>query len=343
MGYIKVSVEAVKLRRYSLRGQGSLVRYAWMCVSQPGQLGRKERQHSVFSSGREQARVLMSKKPNLDLGSMLSARKHRGVAHTGAAVDSSLPAYARIEERLARLITSGELKPGDRLPPERALAAQIGVSRMTLRQALGRLEDSGLLLRRHGRGHGTFVAEPKIHYSLSHFDSLYAQLTGQEKTPTSRVVRKERIKADRPIASALGIKVGRNVYRVVRLRQAAGVPLVLATSMFPAYAVPDLLNQDLEHSSIYAYMEEQGVRPIRSVSSLEAVAARAYEARLLGIRAGSPVVLLEETVWSSDGRIVEFAREIYRGDRSRFVAEVDSRRGRGDGGTTLNQTARWLA
>ena len=87
---------------------------------------------------------------------------------------SDAPAHASIADGLAEAIGSGELAPGERLPPERELAARLGVSRMTLRQALGSLERRGLMARRVGRLGGTFVAEPKIERDLT----ALAGLTG---------------------------------------------------------------------------------------------------------------------------------------------------------------------
>src|SRR5258706_8106316 len=72
------------------------------------------------------------------------------------------PAHAQIEAALEHAIERGQLTPGDRLPAERVLAQRFGVSRMTLRQALGELERHGLLKRSKGRYGGTFIAEPKL-------------------------------------------------------------------------------------------------------------------------------------------------------------------------------------
>src|SRR5256886_5492407 len=72
------------------------------------------------------------------------------------------PAHTQIELALETAIERGRLSPGDRLPAERELAERYGVSRMTLRQALGSLELRGRLVRSKGRYGGTFVAEPKL-------------------------------------------------------------------------------------------------------------------------------------------------------------------------------------
>src|SRR5919199_1478972 len=86
------------------------------------------------------------------------------------------PAHAQIEEWLAGAIAPGRPPVGGRLPPERELAGRLGVSRMTLRQALAALEARGLLVRSVGRNGGTFVAEPKLERDLSGFAGLSDQL-----------------------------------------------------------------------------------------------------------------------------------------------------------------------
>lgn len=229
-------------------------------------------------------------------------------------------AYVQIEEELAEQIRTGHLKPGDRLPPERELAEQMGVSRMTVRQALGRLADRGLLSREQGRG--TFVSQPKLTQSLSRLAGFYDQMLSQGILPTSRLLSSEAIVASAAVAQVLGLRIGEPLYKVVRLRLGGGVPLALETSFFPAKFVPGLLDQDLEHSSIYRLMERYQARPVRAVQSLEPVPARDWEAELLEVPRGSPVMLVERTAWDAQGRAVEYAKDIYRGDRCRFVAEL---------------------
>src|SRR5215207_6218112 len=193
-------------------------------------------------------------------------------------------AYVQIEEELAERIRAGILRPGDRIPPERALADQMQVSRMTVRQALGRLADRGLLVREQGRG--TFVSEPKLTQSLSHLSGFYDQMISQGIVPTSRLLSGEQILASTALAQVLDLRIGEPLYKVVRLRLGGGVPLALETSFFPARLVPGLLEQDLERNSIYRLMERYDARPVRAVQSLEPVPARDQDAELLEIPAG---------------------------------------------------------
>jgi GntR family transcriptional regulator len=229
-------------------------------------------------------------------------------------------AYVQIEEELAERIRTGMLRPGDRIPPERELAEQMQVSRMTVRQALGRLADRGLLVRERGRG--TFVSEPKLIQSLSRLNGFYDQMISQGILPSSRLLSGQEVLASAAVAQVLDLRIGEPLYKVVRLRLGGGVPLALETSFFPARLVPGLLDYDLERHSIYRLMERYDARPVRATQSLEPVPARDQEADALEVLAGSPLMLVERIAWDTQDRPVEYAKDIYRGDRSRFVAEL---------------------
>ena len=229
-------------------------------------------------------------------------------------------AYVQIEEELAERIRTGMLRPGDRIPPERELAEQMEVSRMTVRQALGRLADRGLLVRERGRG--TFVSEPKLIQSLSRLNGFYDQMVSQGILPSSRLLSGEQVLASAAVAQLLDLRIAEPLYKVVRLRLGGGVPLALETSFFPARHVPGLLDYDLERHSIYRLMERYDARPVRATQSLEPVPARDQEAEALEVPVGSPLMLVERIAWDALDRPVEYAKDIYRGDRSRFVAEL---------------------
>ena len=229
-------------------------------------------------------------------------------------------AYVQIEEELAERIRTGMLRPGDRIPPERELAEQMQVSRMTVRQALGRLADRGLLVRERGRG--TFVSEPKLIQSLSRLNGFYDQMISQGILPSSRLLSGQEVLASAAVAQVLDLRIGEPLYKVVRLRLGGGVPLALETSFFPARLVPGLLDYDLERHSIYRLMEHYDARPVRATQSLEPVPARDQEAEALEVLPGSPLMLVERIAWDTQDRPVEYAKDIYRGDRSRFVAEL---------------------
>jgi GntR family transcriptional regulator len=142
---------------------------------------------------------------------------------------------------LAEQIGSGRLRPGQRLGAERALAAELGVSQATLRQALAVLADGGVVRRVPGRGGGTFVAKGKIERDLSRIVGVPALLRSQGVVAGSRVLSARLAEADDVTAQALRARPGELVIDLVRIRLADGSPFSLEHARFPARRFPGLL------------------------------------------------------------------------------------------------------
>jgi GntR family transcriptional regulator len=213
--------------------------------------------------------------------------------------------YAQIVAQIERAIAGGTLAPGDRLPPERELAAAHGVSRMTVRQALQTLESRGLLRRSIGRSGGSFVAQPKLERDLGTFSGLSEQLRRQGVAAGARVV------AAREADGAV---------EIVRVRLADGEPFALERSRFPADRFRGLLGLDLT-GSLYDLLEEHfDAAPVRAVERIEPVLADADEADALALPVGAPLMLVDRTAYDDGGLVVETARDVFRGDRTRIVA-----------------------
>ena len=241
---------------------------------------------------------------------------------------SRTPVWAQIEERLAARIESGDLAVGERLPPERELAEWLGVSRMTVRQALAALAAQGLLER--GVGRGTFVRAPgKVVHDLSGAIGFTEQLGRQGLAAEATVEAAGEHEAPDDVAVALELEPGAPVLRVQRVRSADGRPLALEDSWLPAARFPGFLERDLG-GSLYALMgEAYRLEPVEAEERLEPAVARAHEARLLGVPEGAPLMLVERLARAADRTAVEFARDRHRGDRSRFVVHTVTRRAAG--------------
>jgi GntR family transcriptional regulator len=234
--------------------------------------------------------------------------------------DSPVPVWAQIEEALAARIGGGELKVGDRLPAERELADELHVSRGTIRQALDALAARGLVER--GVGRGTFVAAGKVEVRLHDVAGFTEQMARAGLQARARVLNAGTKAAPEPVAAALGLEAGAPVVRIERLRLAGRLPLTLEDSWIPSARFPGIEELDLR-GSIYQLMSDlYDHAPVRVVESLEPVVAQAHSAELLGVAAGSPLMLVERTAFDADGVAVEYARDLHRGDRARFVVEA---------------------
>jgi len=231
------------------------------------------------------------------------------------------PLHVAIAAQLVAAIASGQLVPGARLPPERRLAESLGVSRMTVRQALGELERDGLLRRVVGRAGGTFVREPDVERHPAAAAGLSAELRRQGLAAGAELISATVEPARRRTAAALGLEPNEHVVVIVRLRLAGGKPLAVERSSLPVRLFPDIEDLDLS-GSLYELMDEGfGRRPVRAVETLETAEARPSDARTLGVRRGSPILLVERIGYAVDGTAVEFARDRFRGDRTRIVIE----------------------
>lgn len=234
---------------------------------------------------------------------------------------ATVPLYIQIAEGLLDRIESGELTPGDRLPSERELSQMLGVNRMTLRRALQLLESQGLLLRR--QGDGTYVAEPKIERQAGQLVPFTRGMQRRGYLPGAKVISLEKRPVEGAVAKELGLSVSTAVYYVRRLRLINREPVMLERLTIPAQRFPRFERFDLSDRSVYDVMEQEyGVTVVRARQSLEPVVATKYEAELLGVEPGDPLMLEQRLGFDQNDRPVEYGRDLYRGDRFRFVTEI---------------------
>ena len=231
----------------------------------------------------------------------------------------SKPLHSTIANQLAAAIADGRLAPGTRLSPERKLAASLGVSRMTVRQALGELERAGLLRRVVGRSGGTFVRDATD--MVAGVNGLSAALRREARAGRAELVSTQVEPAGKRTAAALGLPRHERVVVIARLRLAGGKPLGVERSSLPANLFPDIEDMDLGGSLYDAMDVGFGMRPVRVVERLETAAARPSDARTIGAKRSVPMLLVERVGYAADGTPVEFARDRYRGDRTSLVVE----------------------
>ncbi|MFB0537640.1 MAG: GntR family transcriptional regulator [Anaerolineae bacterium] len=236
--------------------------------------------------------------------------------------DSPLPLYFQLKELLRHEIESGRWQPGHRIPSEAELCQAFDISRSVVRQALRELEYQGLLYREQGKG--TFVSQPKISESLMQdLSGFYEDMVAKGLTPVTKVLRQEVQPADKKTANYLQIKPDDKVIVIERLRSVGSEPITLVTTYLPYDICPDLIDEDLGSQSLYALLEKKhGFELSHGRRTIEAVAANQYEAQLLGVEEGAPLVLLDSVSYLRDGRPIEYFHAVHRGDRSRFEVEV---------------------
>lgn len=236
--------------------------------------------------------------------------------------DSPIPYYVQVKESLREHIRRGDWKPGDQIPGEMELCRIFDVSRTVIRQALNEMVYEGLIIRKKGKG--TYVAEPKIGESLvQKLTGFYQDMEDRGHPPISQVLKQHAIPADLKTATHLEVEQGAPVIEIERLRFVQEEPIVLVTTYLPETLCPKLTHEDLAEQSLYAYLEaEYDLVIARGWRTLEAVPANEYEAQLLQIKKGSPLILLDSVSYLEDGTPLEYYHALHRGDRSKFEVEL---------------------
>jgi DNA-binding GntR family transcriptional regulator len=225
-----------------------------------------------------------------------------------------IPLYFQVATRLEELIESGEIQAGTKLDSEIDLAAQLGVSRPTMRRAIQYLVERGMLVRK--RGVGTQVVHPKVRRPVE-LSSLYDDLTKAGRSPQTEVRLLELRPATDVVAQALGIDEGSNVVWMERLRHAGREPLALMHNAVPV-GLLQIESTDLQHRGLYQLLREAGHTPRIAIQVIGAKTATAAEARLLKETRGAPLLTMTRTAWDATGSAVEYGSHIYRASRYSF-------------------------
>ena len=228
------------------------------------------------------------------------------------------PLYQRLQDNLRSAIASGQLKPQGALPPERDLATDFAVSRITVRKALDGLVGEGLLIRRQGAG--TFVAG-RVEKQFAKLTSFSEDMAQRGREVRSEWLNKTEGSVTPDESLTLGLSPGTPVYRFARIRYADDLAMALEYSTIPGYGLPAL---EAVGVSLYAALEQSGNRPVRALQRLRAVLFDTEQAELLGIEAGAPGLFIERRGFLDDGRAIEMTHSWYRGDAYDFVAELNA-------------------
>jgi GntR family transcriptional regulator len=214
------------------------------------------------------------------------------------------------------------LAPNDKLPTERELADELGLSRQTVRRALEQLSAEGLVYRVQGAG--TFVAERTIRKGTT-LTSFSEDMRVRGLEPGARLLRSEEVLAGAELGWRLGISPAEPLLNVERLRLADQVPICLENVYVVKRYAPDLLSRDLERSLYDLLIEHYRIAIDRAEQWVTATVLDAADARLLEVPPLSAALRVERVVFDQHGRRVEFARSLYRGDRYSFEHTLERR------------------
>lgn len=216
--------------------------------------------------------------------------------------------HVQVREYVRGLIEGAD--PGSPAPSERELVQHFGVARMTVRQALDALVSEGLLERIPGRG--TFVARTKIDVQVR-LSSYTEEMGRRGLKPGSRTLVARLEAAGPGVARALEIEEGAKVVHWQRLRLADDLPMAIEDAYLADSIMPNFLEQTLP-DSLYVELERRDLLPTWGEDSVDAAAAKADEAELLGIAEGAPVLRIARRSFAGSIAI-EVSRSTFRADR----------------------------
>ena len=233
-------------------------------------------------------------------------------------VANSLPLYQQLQRGLRAAIEKNLLAPDDALPPERDLAEEFSVSRITVRRALDDLVNEGLLTRRQGSG--TFVSR-RVEKNFAKLTSFTEDMLARGRSPKTVWLRRAAGTVTPEESMVLGLSPGTPVFRFHRVRYADDEPMSIEHCTVPSFVLP---SPDAVSNSLYEAMERAGNRPARALQRLRAILFTAEQAKLLNAEEKDAGLLVERRGFLKDGRAVEFSQSWYRGDTYDFVAELSA-------------------
>lgn len=229
--------------------------------------------------------------------------------------DDTSPKYEQVYSELKARVQQ-TMQPHEALPGERELGQAFDVSRVTVRRALMRLADDGLVYRIQGSG--TYVSETGMVSKSLHLASFSDDMRERGLTPSAVVLGVETVAAEVDVAGDLRIPPGSAVVHLRRLRLANQVPMALEEVHIPEHLVPGLEHEDLR-TSLYEIMRTRyGVSIERALQRIRAVVVNQSEADQLNIAPYSPGLLVRRVGGDKREVPIERASTLYRADRYEF-------------------------
>ncbi len=218
----------------------------------------------------------------------------------------------RFRDHFAALIAAGSLAPGTRFPPERALAEEFSVTRVTVRQALMRMEAEGVIFREDRRG--WYVSPPRVRYDPTANTSFTDSIAEQGRVAGTTVLSKIQVAASQWESARLGCATGDPVFVISRLRTVDGRAILVERIHLKAARCPGLLDYPLDRSMTDLMAEKFGIIEHRAQINMHPTALSEIPAKALGVAAGTPSLYLSRAILDQFGEVVEFDQEFWRHD-----------------------------
>jgi GntR family transcriptional regulator len=232
------------------------------------------------------------------------------------------PRHELIYDDLCARMRSGEYPLNTQLPGERELADLYGVSRPTIRQALTRAENDGIIIKVPGRGN--FVSQRLVTQDLSHMQTFRSVIAALDMKPSYSVIAARRVRPEPQIAERLHVARDATVLQVESVGMASGRPMATYRSHLSPLAAADVHArlQAAQHTSTRSTYElaaiSLGLAELRVDQTFEAITIDKSAARLLELAPGASAFRATSLFSTPAGDPVEFRTAIYPGGRYSF-------------------------
>jgi GntR family transcriptional regulator len=218
-------------------------------------------------------------------------------------------------------ILSGAIALGAKLPTEHELAAVHGVSRVTVRRALGELARERLIERRRSAG-TRVIYRPVLAPMIADISGMLASLADMGRRTTVKLLSFDYVRAEGGVAQALGVASDQMLQRSVRVRSVDGEPFSYLTTFVPESISLTFTRQDLASRPLLDLLERAGVKVEHARQRISAALATPDVAAALDVRTGTPLIELTRVVYDRSGRGVEHLYALYRPDRYAFETDL---------------------
>jgi len=232
-----------------------------------------------------------------------------------------IPLYYQIGNIIRDKISNGEYKLGGRIPSEKDLCFEYGVSRVTIRQALVSMIDQGLLNRQRGRG--TFVQGKPRSRKVYQLGGFLQDISSQVMQFKVRLIRFEPTDPGPDIRQILRLGPQDEIFLVERVRLSNIEPMLHAIHYIPGSTARKFNQADLHEKNIMEIIEKKcGIEIDRAEQTMMSTLADPLMSKVLQVRIGAPLVRIQRTFFTSDRQPVEYVLVHYRGDRYEFVVQL---------------------
>lgn len=221
---------------------------------------------------------------------------------------------SKLSDNIESYIAQNQLKPNDRLPSERTLSELWNVSRMTLRSAVNKLIDEGVLIRKAGSG--TFIAPKKVTLNLGELNSFKHLVRKQNLQFEIEVHKIRTLESDKELSKLMDINLGTELIEITRKRIVEEVSFSIEKSYLLKSLVPEIINCDFTNNSLFEVLEKRYQLKLYNQRHLiQSIRIPENLSYYLDLDKSDVCLYLSSNALGADGEVIVHTKEWVRPDR----------------------------